>query len=159
MGDLTTIKTELDKQTDSFIKDKPLITEIEPRKYQVLEKFIEQNITHQRNHYEKKPNPKAISVLDTFIERLKENFKTNRKFTGLDAKHFGLIPDLLQRLIIYSCCFYTQLPLFESALDLLDNISQNTVTTISTSTGSGKSTLLPALLAVEGYDKIIVTQP
>ncbi|CAF5169163.1 unnamed protein product, partial [Rotaria sp. Silwood1] len=46
-----------------------------------------------------------------------------------------------------------------SALDLLDNISQNTVTTISTSTGSGKSTLLPALLAVEGYDKIIVTQP
>ncbi|CAF1071647.1 unnamed protein product [Rotaria sp. Silwood1] len=133
MGDLTTIKTELDKQTDSFIKDKPLITEIEPRKYQVLEKFIEQNITHQRNHYEKKPNPKAISVLDTFIERLKENFKTNRKFTGLDAKHF--------------------------ALDLLDNISQNTVTTISTSTGSGKSTLLPALLAVEGYDKIIVTQP
>ncbi|CAF4048838.1 unnamed protein product [Rotaria sp. Silwood2] len=159
LGDLTTIKAELEKQTDSFIKDKPLITEIEPLKYQTLEKFIEQNITHQRNHYEKKPSPKAVSVLDTFIKQLKEDFKTNQKFTGLRAKHFGLIPGPLQRLIIYSCCFYTQLPLFESALDLLDKVNQNTVTTISTSTGSGKSTLLPALLAAECYDKIIVTQP
>ncbi|CAF4962041.1 unnamed protein product, partial [Rotaria sp. Silwood1] len=133
LGDLTTIKAELEKQTDSFIKDKPLITEIEPLKYQTLEKFIEQNITHQRNHYEKKPSPKAVSVLDTFIKQLKEDFKTNQKFTGLHAKHF--------------------------ALDLLDKVNQNTVTTISTSTGSGKSTLLPALLAAEGYDKIIVTQP
>ncbi|CAF1050566.1 unnamed protein product [Rotaria sp. Silwood1] len=159
LNDLTTIKTEIEKHTNNFMKNKLLIKEVESLKHQALENFIEQNITFQRSHHEKKPSIKSLSVLETLINRVKTDFKTNQKFIGLDAKHFALIPDLLHRLIMYYCCFNIQLPLFESALDLLDKIDMHTVTTIATSTGSGKSTLLPALLAAEGYDKIIVTQP
>ncbi|CAF3882205.1 unnamed protein product, partial [Rotaria sordida] len=159
LNDLTTIKAEIEQQTNNFIKDKSFTGEIEPPKHQALEEFIEQNIILQRSHHEKKPTKESITVLETFVNRVKTDFKTNRKYVGHDAKHFDLIPDILQRLIIYYCCFNIQLPLFESALELLDKIDKNTVTTIATSTGSGKSTLLPALLAAEGYDKIIVTQP
>ncbi|CAF4247674.1 unnamed protein product, partial [Rotaria magnacalcarata] len=49
--------------------------------------------------------------------------------------------------------------LFDSSVDLLEKINQNTVVAISTATGSGKSTLLPSLLAADGYEKILVTQP
>ncbi|CAF3836482.1 unnamed protein product, partial [Rotaria sp. Silwood1] len=159
-NDLTSIKTEIHSQTNNFMRDNNLLfKEIESLKFQALEEFIQQNITIQRNHLEKKPTPTAISTLEKFIEKVRNILKTNPRFIGHEIKHYGMIPDLLQRLMIYYCCFKIQLPLYESSLELLDKIEQNTVTTIATSTGSGKSTLLPALLAAEGYDKIIVTQP
>ncbi|CAF2865678.1 unnamed protein product [Rotaria sp. Silwood2] len=142
-NDLTSIKTEIHNQTNNFMKDNNLLLkEIESLKFQALEEFIQQNITIQRNHLEKKPTPKAISTLEKFIEKVRNILKTNPRFIGHEVKHYNMIPDLLQRLMIYYCCFKTQLPLYESSLELLDKIEQNTVTTIATSTGSGKSNRL-----------------
>ncbi|CAF3178820.1 unnamed protein product, partial [Rotaria sp. Silwood2] len=136
-NDLTSIKTEIHNQTNNFMKDNNLLLkEIESLKFQALEEFIQQNITIQRNHLEKKPTPKAISTLEKFIEKVRNILKTNPRFIGHEVKHYNMIPDLLQRLMIYYCCFKTQLPLYESSLELLDKIEQNTVTTIATSTGS-----------------------
>ncbi|CAF1052050.1 unnamed protein product [Rotaria sordida] len=159
LNDLNTIRNEIRKQTNQFIQDNFLIKEIEIFKQQAFEEFIKQNIILQRNYHEKKPSNKSISVLEKLIDKTRNLLKTNSSFIGHELKHFNLIPDLLQQVIVYYSCFNIQLPLFESAVELLDKIEKNTVTTIATSTGSGKSSLLPALLAAEGYDKIIVTQP
>ncbi|CAF4149255.1 unnamed protein product, partial [Rotaria magnacalcarata] len=159
-NDMTTIRNEIYNQTNNFMKDNNiLIKEIESLKLKGLEEFIQQNITNQRTRLEKKPTPKAIDTLETFIERVRNTMKTNTRYVGHEIKHYNLIPNLLQRLMLYYCSFKIQLPLYESSIELLDKIEKNTVVTIATSTGSGKSTLLPGLLAAEGYDKIIVTQP
>ncbi|CAM4754601.1 unnamed protein product [Rotaria magnacalcarata] len=159
-NDMTTIRNEIYNQTNNFMKDNNiLIKEIESLKLKALEEFIQQNITNQRTRLEKKPTPKAIDTLETFIERVRNTMKTNTRYVGHEIKHYNLIPNLLQRLMLYYCSFKIQLPLYESSIELLDKIEKNTVVTIATSTGSGKSTLLPGLLAAEGYDKIIVTQP
>jgi hypothetical protein len=150
---------DLKKQTDLFMKQNNFTNQIESIKHKALELFIQQNISTQRLKINSIPTPKSVSVLQDFIEKIKTNFQTNPKYIGQEFEHFNLIPDLLQRLIIYYSCFVIQLPLFESSKELLDKIEKNAVTTIATSTGSGKSTLLPALLVAEGYDKIIVTQP
>ncbi|CAF1154501.1 unnamed protein product [Didymodactylos carnosus] len=150
---------ELKTQTNNFMKQYPFVNEIETLKHQALEEFIKQNISFQRLKLDKKPTEKSISVVKDFIEKVKAVFKTNAEYTGHELKHFSLIPELLQRIMIYYCCFLIQLPLYESAKELLEKIEKNTVITIATSTGSGKSTLLPALLIAEGYDKVIVTQP
>ncbi|CAF4001664.1 unnamed protein product, partial [Adineta steineri] len=159
LNDINTIRTEIHSQTNNFIQTNSLFNHIETFKQQALEKFIKENIILQRNYQEKKPTAKSISTLQYFIEKIRMTLKTNAKFQGYQLENYNQIPHLLQRLIIYYCSFKIQLPLFESAQDLLNKIEQNTVTTIATSTGSGKSTLLPALLAAEGYDKILVTQP
>ncbi|CAF4976377.1 unnamed protein product, partial [Rotaria sp. Silwood1] len=158
-NDLNTIRNEIRKQTDQFMKNNFLIKEIEIFKHQAFEEFIKQNIIFQRTYHEKKPSKKSISVLEKLIDKIRNSLKTNSSFIGHELKHFNLIPDLLQQVIIFYSCFNLQLPLFELADELLNKIEKNTVTTIATSTGSGKSSLLPALLAAEGYDKIIVTQP
>ncbi|CAF3609413.1 unnamed protein product [Rotaria socialis] len=159
-NDMTTIRNEIYTQTNNFMKDNNiLIKEVDSLKLKALEEFIQQNITNQRTRLEKKPTPNAIDTLEKFIGRVRNTMKTNPRYVGHEVKHYSLIPDLLQRLMLYYCSFKIQLPLYESSIELLDKIEKNTVVTIATSTGSGKSTLLPGLLAAEGYDKIIVTQP
>jgi hypothetical protein len=91
--------------------------------------------------------------------KLRHQFESQLQYVGHEFKHFNLIPSLLQRVHIYCRCCQLNLPLFNSSVNLLDNIERNTVVAISTGTGSGKSTLLPALLAADNYDKILVTQP
>ncbi|CAF4520515.1 unnamed protein product [Rotaria sp. Silwood2] len=66
---------------------------------------------------------------------------------------------MLLRVEIFCRCAQQGLELFKSSSTILSKINKHTVISISTATGSGKSTLLPALLAADGYGKIIVTQP
>jgi hypothetical protein len=123
------------------MEQNPFRNEIQQLKYRALEKFIEQNISLQRIKLEKKPTEKSIKTIEYFIQKTKEIFTTESKYTGHKLKHFGLISELLQRLMIYYSCFTIQLPLFESARKLLNSIENNTVITIATSTGSGQKIL------------------
>lgn len=147
------------KKTDDFLQNHDLIDELELIKQKALDEFIEQNISLQHLRLHSKLNPKSISVLENFIEKVRREFKNDPEYRGDQIEQFRLIPQLLERLMVYYSCFKIQLPLFEYSEELLDQINKHDVTTISTSTGSGKSTLLPALLIAEGYAKVIVTQP
>ncbi|CAF1611893.1 unnamed protein product, partial [Adineta ricciae] len=158
-NDSNGVKQEIFSKTEDFMKKHSLLNQSQTFKEQALEQFIKENVLLQKNHLEKQPTKKSISTLEYFIEKIRNTLKTNAQFHGHEVKHYNQIPSLLQRLMIYYCSFKIQLPLFESAEELLSKIEHNVVTTIATSTGSGKSTLLPALLAAEGYDKILVTQP
>ena len=137
-GELTRPWIEIRKLTNQFIEDNPFMDQIEQIKHRTLEQFIEQNISLQRIKTEKRPTEKSASTAQQMIERITNTFQTNQEYKGYQLEHLQLIPPLLQRIIIYYCCFALQLPLFESAKDLLDKIQNNTVTTITTSTGSGK---------------------
>ena len=150
---------EIRKETDDFLHNHPFIDEIEPIKHNALNEFIKQNISMQHLKFETEPSQKSLETLQNFIDKIQQEFRTDNKYQGTSLKHFSLIPKLLERLMLYYCCFKIQLPLYGFSEDLLTKIDTNAVTTISTSTGSGKSTLLPALLVAEGYDKVIVTQP
>lgn len=156
---LTQSWIEIRNLTNQFMQNNLLFNQIESIKYQTMKLFIKENISYQRIKTDKKPTEKSASVAQQMIEKLLQNFQTDPKYQGYESRQFQLIPPLLQRINIYYSCFALQLPLFESTIDLLGKIQNNTVTTITTSTGSGKSTLLPALLLAEGYDKVIVTQP
>ncbi|CAF1368230.1 unnamed protein product [Adineta steineri] len=159
VGKLLTPWVEIRKATDQFLQKHSLMNEIESIKHAALEEFIKENIFIQRTKLEKKPSDESVAVLQHFVNKVKNEFKTQPIYRGAELKHFALIPKLLQRLVLYYGCFKVELPLYESSRDLLDKIEKNAVTTISTSTGSGKSTLLPVLLVAEGYDKVLVTQP
>ena len=140
-GQLTTPWVNIRKETDIFIKNSPLMNEIDAIKSKALDEFIRQSIIGQRVKLDAQPTVKSATVLQNFIDGLQKEFVTDRKYQGSEVKHFSLIPKLLQRLMLYYGCFKTQLPLFESSKELLDKIDANAVTTISTSTGSGKRTL------------------
>ncbi|CAF3353058.1 unnamed protein product [Rotaria sp. Silwood1] len=159
LGDSTSPWVEIRKATNSFMTQYSFTNEIERLKHQALNKFIELNISFQRLKLDIKPTKDSIKALQHFIEKIKRIFNEDPKYIGYELTNLRRIPHLLQRLMIYYCCFTIQLPLYESSMELLKEIKKNTVITISTSTGSGKSTLLPALLIAEGYDKVIVTQP
>lgn len=159
LGKLDKFWIHVRKETESFMDKNRLMNEIDSIKQRALDEFIDQNITLQRLKLDTKPSEKSIEVLKEFINIVKSNFKSDPQYQGHEVKHFSSIPKLLRQLMLYYSAFKIQLPLFELSGDLLDKIAKNAVTTIATSTGSGKSTLLPALLAAEGYDKVIVTQP
>ena len=152
-------QSELQSNMEDYKKSNSFVDELEKIKYEALIEFIKQQIFLPQKQYDKKPTKESIKILNDFIERKKKELRTERIYKGLEVKHFQLISKLLQNIQLYHHCFQLQLPLFESAPDLLDKINENTVITVSTSTGSGKSTLLPALLIAEGYDKVLVTQP
>lgn len=136
--DSTVIRKEIHSHTNDFMKDHNLLhDDVEPLKFKALQEFIQQNITNQRNHLEKKPSLKSIKILEEFIEKVRKTFKTDPRYIGHETKHYNMIPELLQRLMLYYCCFKIQLPLYESSDVLLDKIEKNTVVTIATSTGSG----------------------
>ena len=124
--------------TNTFIAENPLMNEIEKLKHQAMEEFIQQHIISRTANLNKRPRPSSIQTLNTFLNRIKDQLKTNPDFIGSEIKHFKLIPDLLKQLLIYYSCFLLQLPLFDESIKLLDMIEANTVTSIDTSTGSGK---------------------
>jgi hypothetical protein len=138
LGTLNKPWLELQKQTNDFKQQNPFVNHIEALKQQALDEFIRQNISTQRLKLGTKPSPKSVAIVQDFIEKVKTVLKTNKNYIGHEVQHFNLIPELLERLMIYYCCFAIQLPLYESSKELLDKIEKNAVTTISTSTGSGK---------------------
>ncbi|CAF0873800.1 unnamed protein product [Adineta ricciae] len=150
---------ELRQFTNGFIDEHSFLNEIQEFKYEAMEEFIQQNVTLQFTHLNKRPRPSSIQTLNIFLDRIKNQLKTKPNFIGYEVKHWKLIPDLLKQILIYHSCFLLQLPLFDESIKLLNMIETHTVTAIATPTGSGKSTLLPALLVAEGYDRILVTQP
>ena len=139
LGNLKSPWTEIRRETDSFMEQYPFLNEIERFKHQALEKFIEQNISFQRLKLGKKPTKESINTLQYFISKIKKIFQDDPQYTGYHLKQFCLIPQILERLMIYHCCFTIQLPLYESSKELLKDIKKNTVTAISTSTGSGEN--------------------
>ncbi|CAF1456975.1 unnamed protein product [Adineta steineri] len=150
---------DLENHKENYKKSKSFEHVLEKMKVDALDEFIKEEIVLPRQQLERKPTKESIKVLNDFIDEKKEEVKTEQSYKGLEVEQFKQLAKLLRTLKLYYNCFQLQLPLFESAPDLIEKIRQNTVTTISTSTGSGKSTLLPALLIAEGYDKVMVTQP
>ena len=145
--------------TNQFIQRRPFSNEISSLKQKALDEFIAKHVHILHAQSRLKANSKSVSIITQFVDKIKNEFRTNSRYQGNELKHFNRIPKLLERLLLYFSCFEVQLPLYESADELLSKIDGHLVTTIATSTGSGKSTLLPALLIAEGYDKVIVTQP
>ena len=145
--------------TNQFIQRRPFSNEISSLKQKALDEFIAKHVHILHAQSRLKANSKSVSIITQFVDKIKNEFRTNSRYQGNELKHFNRIPKLLERLLLYFSCFEVQLPLYESADELLSKIDGHLVTTIATSTGSGKSTLLPALLMAEGYDKVIVTQP
>ncbi|CAF3242569.1 unnamed protein product [Rotaria sp. Silwood2] len=138
LGDSRSPWVEIRKATDSFMAENSLINGIEQMKRQALDKFIELNISVQRIKISIKPTKASINTLKHFIEKIKRILEEDHKYIGHELKNFRHVPHLLQRLMVYYCCFTIQLPLYESSIKLLKKIQENTVITISTSTGSGK---------------------
>ncbi|CAF3499599.1 unnamed protein product [Rotaria sp. Silwood1] len=152
-------QNQLRKLTETYMKKKQFLPELEILKSEALDEYIKQHVLSERLKFEKKPSKKSIDTMNEFINKVKIELKTNPIYNGCNLVQFKEIPKLLQRIMLYYRCFLLQLPLYDSSKDLLAKIEQNTVITIATSTGSGKSSLLPALLIAEGYKKVIVTQP
>lgn len=144
------------KFTDKIKANDLLMKEIERLKYQAFEQFIQLNVSAQQLKLDRKPSEKSVETIQYFLNEMK---RTLQQYPGYEQENFNSIPALLERIMIYYCCFTLQLPLYESSKKLLNDIEESTVLTISTSTGSGKSTLLPPLLIAAGYDKVLVTQP
>jgi hypothetical protein len=132
------LRTELETNMEHYKKSKSFVVELEKIKHEALAEFVKQQIFLPRLQLDKKPSKESIKILNDFIEKKKKEMSTDRIYKGLDVEHFKLISQLLQTITLYYNCFQLQLPLFESAPELLEKIDQNTVITISTSTGSGK---------------------
>lgn len=132
------LRTELETNMEHYKKSKSFTAKLEKIKHEALAEFIKQQIFLPRLQFDKKPSKESIKILNDFIEKKKEEMTTEQIYKGLDVEHFKLISKLLQTITLYYHCFQLQLPLFESAPELLEKIHQNTVITISTSTGSGK---------------------
>ncbi|CAF4758620.1 unnamed protein product, partial [Rotaria socialis] len=131
-------RPELEKNVVHYKKSNLFTDEMEKIKYEAFVEFIKQQIFPSQQQVDKELSKESIKVLNDFIKKKKEELRTERIYEGLNAKHFQLISKLLQRITLYYHCFQLQLPLFESAPDLLKKIDENTVIAISTSTGSGK---------------------
>ena len=136
-GELIQSWKELRKFTDHFVAEHPLFDQVERIKHETMDEFIKQNISFQRIQSDRKPTENSASTAKEMIKKVTNIFQTDPRYQGYELKHFQLIPSLLQRITIYYCCFALQLPLFESARDLLNKIENHTVTTIATTTGSG----------------------
>ena len=131
------VRPELEKEMEQYEKSKPFALELEDIKHEALDEFIEQQIYLPRQQFERKPSKESLKVLNDFIKEKRKEMKMDKSYQGLNVENFKLISKLLRSLTIYNHCFQLQLPLFESAPDLLSKIHENTVVTISTSTGSG----------------------
>ena len=129
---------EIRTLTNQFLDNNSFLKQIDLIKCQTFDLFIQQNISYQRVKTDKKPTEGSAKVAKQMIDNIIQLFKTDQKYKGYELKQLQLILLLLQRISIYYSCFTLQLPLFESANDLLRKIEANTVTTITTSTGSGK---------------------
>ncbi|CAF1077232.1 unnamed protein product [Rotaria sordida] len=92
-----------------------------------------------KNIFSNNIKEKIKEYVSMFNISIEEQIKTliEQCISSYQLKHLELIPPLLQRIIIYYCCFTLQLPLFESTKDLIDKIEKNTIITITTPTGSG----------------------
>ncbi|CAF3996940.1 unnamed protein product [Rotaria sordida] len=151
---------QLYDDTNDFIKQYSVLNSIEQMKQKTFQHFVEDaKMKSSQSVGPVKIERKSVDVRDRHLLKLQQQFESQPQYVGHEFKHFNLIPSLLERVHIYCRCFQLSLPLFDSSVNLLDNIERNTVVAISTGTGSGKSTLMPALLAADNYDKIFVTQP
>ena len=133
---------QIRKLTTTYMKMKQFEPELEILKYEALDIYIKQHVLSERSKFEMKPSFKSLQTMNEFIDKVRNEFKTNPIYVGCKLEQLKEIPKLLQRIVLYYRCFLLQLPLYESSKDLLDKIENNTVITIATSTGSGKLYLL-----------------
>lgn len=129
---------QLHQQTHEFLVNNPLQPELEKLKYEAFEEFLKQNIFEQQVKFDKKPSTESVKTMNQLINKARKEFKTNTKYIGFGFDAFKQISKLLQRVFLYYRSFLLQLPLFESSEKLLDEIEQNHIITVSTSTRSGK---------------------
>jgi hypothetical protein len=71
---------EIRKETDDFLKNSPVMNEIESIKQKTLEEFIKQNISGQHLKLDRPPSLKSASVIQKFIDKIKTEFRTNKKY-------------------------------------------------------------------------------
>ncbi|CAF0772628.1 unnamed protein product [Didymodactylos carnosus] len=124
------------QETDNYVSKKPFLKEVNELKHQTFETYIDKEILVQQVKFEKIPSTLSTQVMNEFIARVKQDFKTTAQQNDKIEEQFKPIPKLLKRMQLYYRCFLLQLPLYESAKDLLRKIEKNTVVTIATSTGS-----------------------
>ncbi|CAM4987005.1 unnamed protein product, partial [Rotaria socialis] len=144
-------------ETSEYLKKKDIMTLVEELKRNALKQYLMKMEDLCLAGIQRVNT--SITAKDLHVQKLKELLETSKDYIGHESHHFSLLSSLIHRIHIILECFRLQLPLFDSSVDLLEKINQNTVVAISTATGSGKSTLLPSLLAADGYEKILVTQP
>ncbi|CAF4416820.1 unnamed protein product [Rotaria sp. Silwood2] len=147
------------KKTNDYLKKHSFSAEIEGLKQKALDEFFTEQVNIRPSHSQRPLSSASVRVMNEYIYKLKNEFKTDRRFIGTSEQQFRHTAYLLQRIMLYYRTCLLQLPLYASSKELLAKVQHNTVMTITTSTGSGKSTLLPALLIAEGYDRVFVTQP
>ena len=147
LGESEPPRIALRDATNFFMTQNSFINEIEGMKQQALDKFIELNISFQQLKFAKRPTKHSINTLKYFIGKIKRIFREDNQYIGHKLQHFRLIPELLERLMIYYCCFTIQLPLYESSRELLANVRRDTVVTISTSTGSGMNFVMYCIIS------------
>jgi hypothetical protein len=129
---------DIEDLTNNYIKKETFSSDIDILKTTALNEFIRNNVVLQQKSSKTIPTKESIIALDKHIDKLKKLLTTNDDYKGYELKKFQMIVLLLQRIMIYYNCFLLQLPLFDTSIDLLKKIDQNTVVTIETSTGSGK---------------------
>lgn len=137
-GEITKPGIKIRSLTNQFIDDNQFMNEVERTKHHTLKQLIRENFSLEKTKLSKKPTEKSRKTIENLLRKITEIFQTRQEYKGYELKHLQKIPDLLQQAMIYYCCFKLQLPLFDSAEDLLGKIETNTVTTITTTTGSGK---------------------
>jgi len=131
-------QTDIEDLTNDYIQNETFSSDIDLLKMTALNEFLRDNVLLQQKSSKTIPTKESINALQKHIDKLKKLLSTTADYKGCELKNFQMIVPLLQRIMIYYNCFLLQLPLFDSSIDLLDKIDQNTVTTIETSTGSGK---------------------
>ncbi|CAM4837160.1 unnamed protein product [Rotaria magnacalcarata] len=146
---------ELEYYAQVYLQWKSIERHFEDFKRKAFHAFIKDS---KQNWKLEKYDTETDHILNQHLERLEKVFSSDL-YVGIEEKQIALIPAMLLRVEVFCRCAQQDLELFKSSSTILSKINKHTVISISTATGSGKSTLLPALLAADGYEKIIVTQP
>lgn len=147
--DTSKLETIVKNAENQYKLKNNFVIELNQARQQALEEFIKQNVLIQQLPNGIKPTNKSVSLLHCFINEVREEFFNKSIYKGSKLENFQGIPKLLQRLLLYYRAFLTQLPLFESAKELLTIVEKNIVTTISTSTGSGNHASISHCLPIE----------
>ncbi|CAF3699328.1 unnamed protein product [Rotaria sp. Silwood1] len=144
-------------ETNNYLTTHDFMKSIEELKRNAFKQFVikTKEIFTYTNEYTKR----SSDVREVHLRQLQYILDSDIIYSGHQPHHFSLLSSLIHRVHVILQCFKLKLPLFESSVDLLEKIHENTVVAISTATGSGKSTLLPPLLVAAGYEKILITQP
>lgn len=123
---------------DNNLQNEPINIDINRLKRRALDMYVNQTMKGEEMGLDNKVSEASVKVLNHFIEEIKYEFESGLRHSIHTSGHeFETVPDVLQRIQLFYRCFLLQLPLFESAKELLNQIKSNTVCTITTTTASG----------------------